>query len=102
MDYKEKIKQRRAQMLIHSCLYYELDSPIIDDHQWQSWANELEQLQLEHPDDCKIGFFDWEFRDWSGTTGAHLNHREPWVYNKAKNILELHEKFTECHTNLHP
>lgn len=77
-------------MLIHSCLYYELDESIVSDHKWQEWADELEKLQREHPQDCKIGFFDREFYDWSGTTGAHLNHRHPWTMAKAKRILEYH------------
>lgn len=90
---REKIKQRRAQMLIHSCLYYELDTNIVSDHVWQEWADELEKLQKENPSDCKIGFFDSEFRDWDGATGAHLNHRHPWTYAKAHKLLKLHERY---------
>lgn len=85
---EEKIKQRRSQMLIHSCLYYELDDPIVSDDQWQNWADELEKLQKENPDKCRIGFFDMEFFDWDGTTGSHLPHRHPWVYKKAKQVLD--------------
>ena len=86
---KEKIKRRRAQMLIHSCIYYEMNDNVVSDHQWQSWADELEQLQKQNPDDCKIDFFDWEFRNWDGATGNHLPHRHPWVYAKALYVLEL-------------
>ena len=84
---KEKIKQRRAQMLIHSCIYYEMDSNIVDDHTWQKWADELEILQKENPDCVNIGFYDKHFLDWDGATGAHLPHRDRWVYNKALNLL---------------
>lgn len=89
---KEKIKQRRAQMLIHSCIYYELDGNIVDDHTWQKWADELEQLQKDNPDCLEIGFYDKHFRDWDGATGAHLPHRDRWVYNKALNMLRDQEK----------
>lgn len=82
-------------MLIHSCLYYELDESIVSDHQWQAWAEELTVLQKEHPEFLKINFFDWDFRDWDGITGAHLRHREPWVYKKALNILEYHNGHKE-------
>ena len=85
---KEIIRQRRAQMLIHSCIYYEMNDNIVSDHQWQKWADELEKLQKEHPEDCKIDFYDWEFRDWDGATGAHLPHRDQWVYAKSLQILE--------------
>jgi len=83
----EKIKQRRAQMLVHSCIYYELDDNIVSDHQWQAWADELEQLQKKHPEHLNIGFYDNYFVDWDGATGAHLPHRDSWVYNKALLLL---------------
>jgi hypothetical protein len=79
----EKIKQRRAQMLIHSCIYYELDDNIVSDHQWQAWADELQELQSKHPELIEMGFYDQYFKDWDGATGAHLPHRDRWVYNKA-------------------
>ena len=91
-EVKSKIRQRRAQMLIHSCIYYEMNDNIVSDHQWQAWADELQKLQEENPDCCNIGFFDYEFRDWTGATGNHLPHRQPWVYNKAQYLLELRDK----------
>lgn len=89
---KEKIRQRRSQMLIHSCIYYEMDNSIIDDHTWQRWANELAELQNANPKDCKIKFFDREFAGWDGTSGYHLPLRNEWVYNKSLQILSYHEK----------
>ena len=85
----EMIRRRRAQMLIHSCLYYELNESIISDHQWQAWADELAELQREHPDKCFIGFYDEEFKDWDGSSGYHLPLRDPWVYGKAQQIAAL-------------
>lgn len=75
-------------MLVHSCIYYEMDNNIISDHTWQRWADELQKLQEEHPEHLNIGFYDWNFRDWDGATGAHLPHRDPWVYRKAQYLLE--------------
>ena len=75
-------------MLLHSCIYYELNDNIISDHQWQEWADELQQLQEKHPKHCSIGCWDWEFRDWDGATGAHLPHRHPWVYSMSKWLLK--------------
>lgn len=87
---QELIKRRRAQMLIHSCIYYEMDDNIISDHIWQKWADELEHLQKIHPEDCNIDFFDKEFSDWDGATGTHLPHRHPWVYYTADRVLKYH------------
>ena len=86
----EKIKQRRAQMLIHSCIYYELNDNIVSDHKWQQWADELEALQKKYPEHMNIGFYDKHFADWTGATGNHLPHRDPWVYFKALHLLRKH------------
>lgn len=91
-DIKPKIRQRRSQMLIHSRLYYELDDSIVSDHKWQEWADDLEQLQTKYPDQCKIDFFDFEFKDWTGATGNHLPLRDPWVVAKTDQILRIHNK----------
>lgn len=88
-DIKELIKRRRLQMLVHSCLYYELNEIILSDDTWQQWADELQRLQEQNPDCLEIGCWDYEFRDWTGATGAHLPHRHPWVYNKAKQVYEV-------------
>lgn len=85
---EEKIRQRRAQMLIHSCIYYELNDNIVSDHKWQQWADELEKLQRDNPDKVNIGFYDHNFKDWTGATGNHLPHRDPWVMRKSKYLLE--------------
>jgi len=84
---KEKIRQRRAQMLVHSYIYYEMNDNIVDDYTWQRWANELRDLQKENPDDCNINFYDEAFKDWNGDTGAMLPLRDPWVVSKAEKIL---------------
>ena len=89
---KEFIRRRRAQMIVHSYLYYEADSPIISDDQWQSWADELTLLQAEYPKACKLGYYDKEFADWDGTTGNHLP-RNILVQQRAEQVLraaELH------------
>lgn len=88
----EKIKQRRSQMLVHSCLYYDMDESIIDDHTWQRWADELAELQNEYPEHCRLKFFDKEFIAWDGTSGYHLPLRDPYVQSQARKILDYHEK----------
>jgi hypothetical protein len=69
-----------------------MDDSVIDDHTWQRWADELSELQNEYPQHCKIGFFDKEFVGWDGTSGYHLPLRNPWVRNKAAQILSYNEK----------
>lgn len=81
----EKIKQRRSQMLIHSCLYYHMYESVVSDHQWQAWANELRDLQNLFG--REIGFFDEAFAGWDGSTGFHLPLRDPYVMSRAERLL---------------
>jgi NAD-dependent DNA ligase len=81
------IKRRRLQMLIHSCLYYEMDTEIVSDDKWQEWANELAILLKNHPNEYSDEF-DEHFKEWDGTTGYNLPHRNPWIYGKAEALLK--------------
>jgi len=57
-------------MLLHSYLYYHADSPIIEDHTWTKWAQQLHALQQKFG--WRIGFYDAAFEDWNGSSGFHL------------------------------
>lgn len=89
---KEFIYRRRSQMLVHSCIYYQMDENVISDDQWQKWANELANVQDEFPQFHKLGFFDREFVGWDGTSGAFLPLKNDWVWNKALHVLEMHQR----------
>ena len=88
---EELIKRRRAQMLIHSYLYYWKDDPIVSDYQWQLWAEELTELQESSHQD--IGFYDKEFKDWDGSTGSHLS-QDAWVRWKSTQVYRNHLLFS--------
>ena len=91
----ELIQQRRLQMLVHSCLYYELDNNLISDKQWSDWAIELRDLQLKYPDiSTQVIWYD-EFKDWDGTSGAFLPLRNEWVMQKAHKLMILCKQFRE-------
>jgi len=83
-----RIIQRRTQMLVHSYLYYALDSPIVQDHKFDQWARELALLQQNHPQ--PIGFHDQDFADWDGSTGHHLPQYE-WAVDRGQHLLRLHD-----------
>lgn len=86
----EKIKRRRLQILVHSCIYYEFDTNIIPDTLYDKFSKELAELQKNYPAYSKE-VTDWyeEFKDWDGSTGMHLPHRNPWVMDKAQYLLNL-------------
>lgn len=82
----ELIKRRRLQILVHSCLYYELDANLIDDYTFDKWSRELVQLLKDHPG-LYSDRFDKYFEGWDGTSGFDLPHRDPWVLNRASTLL---------------
>ena len=68
----ELIQQRRLQMLVHSCLYYDMDTNLISDKQWDTWARELVTLQKEDPEISNKVIWYEEFKEWDASTGAFL------------------------------
>lgn len=69
-----RIKQLRHQMLMHSYIYYELDSSIWSDNKWQDAADELVWLQDEFGVDWDC--HDDQFSDWTGDSGHKLEMPE--------------------------
>ena len=87
---KEKIQQRRLQMMVHSYLYYEKDVNIISDSKWSQWAMELRDLQQKYPkESAEVKFYE-DFKDWDGSSGAFLKFPE--------NLKIRAEKLYEAHT----
>lgn len=83
----EKIQQRRLQILVHSCIYYEMNQTIISDKKWDEWARELKKLQEDYPDVSRQVMWYADFKDWDASTGAFLPLKDEWVVKKAKWLL---------------
>lgn len=82
----ELIHRRRRQVLVHSIIYYRLDTSILSDSQFDNWARELAQLQKDHPEVSEsVEYMRDEFRDFAGETGHHL----PLMDERASNIANL-------------
>ena len=80
------IKQRRLQILIHSCIYYQLDSNIVSDEKFDAWAKELEKLMKDNPG-LYSDRFDYAFENWDSSSGFNLPNRDPWVLGQAEYLL---------------
>lgn len=81
------IQRRRLQVLVNSCIYYELNTSIISDQLWDKWARELVQLQKDYPDESKQVIWYEAFKDWDASTGAFLPLKDEWVVSKARQLL---------------
>ena len=88
----ELIQRRRLQMLIHSKLYYDMNTNLITDRQFDEWGRELVQLQRDNPNIAKRICFAEAFKDWDASTGAFLPLQDEWVCRKANQILAIAEK----------
>lgn len=83
-----KIQQRRYQMLVHSYIYYELNSNIVTDDTWAKWAYELVDLQAKYPEIAKQVIYAKDFETWDGSTGAFLNFKnKPNIITTARRLL---------------
>ena len=86
------IKRRRLQLLIHSCIYYGMDTNLIDDSTFDKWSAELVKLQAEYPEISKqVEWYD-AFKDWDGSTGAFLPLNDTWVISKAKYLISISKR----------
>lgn len=86
-DVVVRIVHLRRLMLVHSYLYYHANDSVVDDHQWQAWANELRDLQDACAECREVGFYDDHFQDWDGSTGYHLPVDEG-IQRAARRLLE--------------
>lgn len=84
----EKIQRRRYQLLVHSYIYYKLDANIVSDSQWQTWANELAELQSKYPSIAEKVIYAKDFERWDGSTGEFLDFKyKPNIIATARRLL---------------
>lgn len=87
-DIRSLIKRRRRQVLVHSYIYYVLNDNIISDEQWSKWAEELEQLQKQYPEESADVELYEEFKKFDHSTGANLDYSNcDWVHGKALQLI---------------
>lgn len=91
-EVRSLILRRRLQILVHSCIYYELNDNLVSDSTWNAWANELVKLQKRYPKIASRVDYHGEFRNFDGSTGFGLPLKNPEIMNKAKYLLKIHKK----------
>ena len=88
-EVRSLILRRRLQILVHSCIHYELNDNIISDSTWSAWAEELAKLQKQYPQIAERVDYAQEFKDFDGSTGFNLPTRNPEVMGKARYLLKI-------------
>lgn len=67
-----KIQMLEQWVLVHSYLYYELDTPIINDYQFDVNSHQLAKAIEKFPKAAEKTRFSYCFQDFDGSTGHHL------------------------------
>lgn len=88
-------------MLVHSYIYYELNSNIVTDSKWAQWAKELEQLQQDYPEESKQVEYYEDFKDWDGSSGAFLKFGENIKY-LGRLLLDTSVKVVKSEPKIKP
>ena len=68
----ERIQLLQRWIMVHSCIYYELDSNIADDYTYDNNAKQLASLINEYPEEAKRSKYYKYYYDYTGETGYHL------------------------------
>lgn len=95
LEVAEKIQQRRLQILVHSCIYYEFNQNNVPDATWDKWAKELVQLQKDYPNIAKEVIWADAFNGFDGSTGFDLPLKDEWVMRKARSLCKYAIKKVE-------
>jgi len=85
----ELINRRQRQIIVHSVIYYRMNSNLLPDKTWDIWARELVALQKDHPDIAAESVFWEDMKDFDGTTGFHLADHV-WGLKIAPSLMRVH------------
>lgn len=92
VDIAELINRRQQQILVRSCIYYELNDNVIPDSLFDRWRKELVELREKYPDKFKQAPRGDLFNGWGGTSGFDLPYRHPNIYNRAAHLLKIRDE----------
>lgn len=93
-EIRDRITQRRHQIMLHSCLYYQFNTNIVDDHTYDRWAMELGKLHEDYPTEAKAADMAKEFEGFTTETasGFDLPYHHPHTVRKAAWIIDYHKE----------
>lgn len=93
LNIMSEIKRLRLCVLIHSIIYYRLNTSIISDFQYDKFAKKLKALQDKYPR-LSMGVREYrkDFEGWDGCSGFKLPLGDIWAYNMAQWLVKEFEK----------
>lgn len=90
---KSEILRRRKQILVHSCLYYQFNTNLIEDWRYDKIARRLAELQIAYPDiSDNLGYHDKEFKGFGLDhcySGFNLPRSSPEVVAATQRLIYI-------------
>lgn len=78
--------------MVHSFLYYQLNTNIISDYTYDKWSYELAELMNNNKEiAAKSGYYNG-FKNFDGSSGYDLPYSNPEVQSKGYQILRIHKE----------
>lgn len=83
----EQMNRRQRQILVHSFLYYQLNTNIITDYTFDCWSKELVSLMKDNPEITKQTVYYEGFKEFDGSSGYDLPYSLPEVQQVGYRLL---------------
>lgn len=92
-----KIDVTQRMVIVHSIIYYEMDSSVISDSEFDAMAKKLVRMREEYPEEWDKSYYRDCFVDFDGTTGFDLPgkldvHERNWLRSIASTVLNLYRQ----------
>ena len=84
-----RINQLESQIYLHSYLYYERDTNVIEDHDFDKMMTDLDSMRERYPDEFKQSLYYDDYKDWKEGSGAFLNYNIPRIQKWAKILYHV-------------
>lgn len=91
-DLLELMNRRQRQILVHSFLYYQLNTNVISDHEFDKWSKQLYNLMQDNKELAKQTVYYKGFESFDGSSGFDLPYGDPKIQSIGLNLIKIVEK----------
>ena len=91
-----KIQLLQKWIVVHSILYYDYDTTLVDDRTYDMNSVQLAKMMQEHPREASQSKYAYAFKDFNGSTGfdipSKLTKNDKKYFNKIISFILRTEK----------
>ena len=85
----ERINQLERQIYLHSYLYYEKNTNVVEDYVFDKMMTNLAEMRNKYPSKFSQSEFYEDYKDWDEGSGAFLNYDIPSIRKIAKVLYHV-------------